>query len=300
MINKLGLLAVTLLCLGAVIGPALVSAEGNPLASPTPQSLGRITAPKISGVDPEVVMSEGIQGDTHPSDIFSPQDLLVSIFLPRLITYKPLLFFRNLKGNFGFVNQKLILIALIISMLPWMRFFTVQSRDFMTSRKLDSAWGEKHLLKNLRRKLADLGKNRIHDNPSRFDNSEKETVPIKHSETKTIFRGMKTVEYEIPVYQTRKIQVGFRGIKRELPVYEIQQIQVGYKKVTNQLNTVSGLVIEQVPRYEKRQFQVGTSTIYKTVPVFEEFKIQIGTKIVIRQMPEYQMVNVPIEIDETP
>ena len=79
MINKLGLLAITLLCLGAVNGPSLVSAERNPLASPTPRPLGRITAPEISGVNPEVDLSEGKQGDTHPSDIFSPLDLKVSI-----------------------------------------------------------------------------------------------------------------------------------------------------------------------------------------------------------------------------
>ena len=55
--------------MAAVSGPALVSAEGDPLASPTPLPPERITAPEIFGVNPNVVMSEGNQGETLPSDI---------------------------------------------------------------------------------------------------------------------------------------------------------------------------------------------------------------------------------------
>ena len=55
--------------MAAVSGPSLVSAEGDPLASPTPLPPDRVTAPEIFGVNPNVVMSEGNQGETLPSDI---------------------------------------------------------------------------------------------------------------------------------------------------------------------------------------------------------------------------------------
>ena len=55
--------------MAAVSGPSLVSAEGDPLASPTPLPPERVTAPEIFGVNPNVVMSEGNQGETLPSDI---------------------------------------------------------------------------------------------------------------------------------------------------------------------------------------------------------------------------------------
>jgi hypothetical protein len=53
----------------AVLTPRAVSEELDPLASPTPQLTGWIAAPGIVGNDPVVLMSEGNQGDTHPSDI---------------------------------------------------------------------------------------------------------------------------------------------------------------------------------------------------------------------------------------
>lgn len=55
--------------MAAVSGPSLASAEGDPLASPTPLPPERVTAPEIFGVNSNVVMSEGNQGETLPSDI---------------------------------------------------------------------------------------------------------------------------------------------------------------------------------------------------------------------------------------
>jgi len=69
MIKKCYLVASILLLMAAVAGPSLVSAEGDLLASPTPLPPDRVTAPEISGVNPDVVMSEGNQGETLPSDI---------------------------------------------------------------------------------------------------------------------------------------------------------------------------------------------------------------------------------------
>ena len=69
MIKKCYLVASLLLLMAAVAGPSLVSAEGDSLASPTPLPLERVTAPEIFGVNPNVVLSEGNQGETLPSDI---------------------------------------------------------------------------------------------------------------------------------------------------------------------------------------------------------------------------------------
>ena len=75
MINNKYILAVLVLLMGAVTVPSLVHAEGDLLASPTPQPPERITAPEISGLNPDVVMSEGNQGETHPSGILSPLEI---------------------------------------------------------------------------------------------------------------------------------------------------------------------------------------------------------------------------------
>jgi hypothetical protein len=67
--------------LAAAAGPKVVSAGVEPLASPTPRPTERITAPVISGVNPDAVLSEGNLGDTHPSGSFIP----VGISLPVLV-----------------------------------------------------------------------------------------------------------------------------------------------------------------------------------------------------------------------
>lgn len=65
----------------AAADPKVVSAGVDPLASPTPRPTERITAPVISGVNPDVVLSEGNLGDTHPSGSFVP----IGISLPALM-----------------------------------------------------------------------------------------------------------------------------------------------------------------------------------------------------------------------
>jgi len=64
--------------LAAAVGPKVVSAGVDPLASPTPRPTERITAPVISGVNPDAVLSEGNLGDNLPSGSFDP----VGIALP--------------------------------------------------------------------------------------------------------------------------------------------------------------------------------------------------------------------------
>jgi hypothetical protein len=55
------------LLMAAAADPRDAFAEGDPLASSTPQPTQRITAPVISGVNPEVVLPEGDLGDITPS-----------------------------------------------------------------------------------------------------------------------------------------------------------------------------------------------------------------------------------------
>jgi len=193
MINKLGLMAITLLCLGAVISPPLVSAERNPLASPAPQQLGRITAPEISGFNPEVDLSEGKQGDTHPSDIFSPLDLqrIAGLFVP--------------KG---------MLLASVDSFLSGMRFFSVLSIFLMAVSIIGRPGKDFRLFANLWRKFVNLKRKDIGGGPEEPGDSETKTVKMPRYKTKTIYRGIKTVELGVPVYETRKFQVGLRGIKK--------------------------------------------------------------------------------------
>ena len=91
MIKKLGLLVSFLLFLGAVAGPSLVSAEMDPLASPTPKPPERVTAPVIFGVNPEVELSEGNQGVIILSDILSPLSVQIPILIdpPQYVPNKP-------------------------------------------------------------------------------------------------------------------------------------------------------------------------------------------------------------------
>jgi len=91
MIKKCYLVASLLLLMAAVAGPSLVSAEGDSLASPTPTPPERVTAPEIFGINPNVVLSEGNQGETLPSDIIAAFDihLPVLVDLPDYVQLEP-------------------------------------------------------------------------------------------------------------------------------------------------------------------------------------------------------------------
>ena len=74
--NKILLCCVLVLLMAAAADPLEVFAEGDPLASPTPQPTQRITAPVISGVNPGVTLPEEDLGDITSSGGFSFQDPL--------------------------------------------------------------------------------------------------------------------------------------------------------------------------------------------------------------------------------
>ncbi len=73
--RKWVLIGILIIGMAAAAGSLQVSAGGDPLASLTPRLTQRITAPVISGVIPEVVLSEGDQGDSTPSDVLLSESL---------------------------------------------------------------------------------------------------------------------------------------------------------------------------------------------------------------------------------
>ena len=85
MAKKILFPCILFLLLAAAAGPDVVLAGVDPYASPTPQPTGRITAPVISGINPDAVLSEGSLGKAHPSDSFSQ----VGFSLPVLMDPPP-------------------------------------------------------------------------------------------------------------------------------------------------------------------------------------------------------------------
>jgi len=475
MINHKYLLAVLVLLMGAVTAPSLVHAEEDLLASPTPQPPERITAPEISGLNPDVVMSEGNQGETHPSGIFSPLEIQLpfpaapptyiqlkpqknhipgsavqSLAVPLRIqdpnqvtcglqalgmvmdfmelgsgavapTDQQLLSFISrqgllyewgtgveelaysarefgyagsyafhgwtlqqlmdhiqrgipvvvslgidgrekpghfvtvtgfsdngrwvtcndplagritvpidefldqweMQGKAGLIVEKKFLPVSMDPMLPWMGFFSALSMLTLMVGRTGSieTW---LALKELRKKLSNPRRRGFGAGPPPPADLKPELIKVPRYETKTVYRGLKTIVLEVPVYQTIQVKVGFRGIKKMVPVYEIRRIQVGYETVTKKIpeyitkrikvgtKTVKEKIpvtryitkkvqewkkfIKKVPVYRtigSRRMQVGTrtQTSWKKVPVIKRVAYQT-TKLITRQVPEYKEVKV--------
>jgi len=92
MFKKVIFLGVCFFVMVAAVGPDLVAAGVDPLASPTPQPTERIAAPEIIGINPVVAMSEGNQGESQPSDILIPNQIYLpfKIDLPGYVDLAPL------------------------------------------------------------------------------------------------------------------------------------------------------------------------------------------------------------------
>ena len=252
MINYKYLLVVFVLLMGAVTVPSIVHAEEDPLASPAPQPSKRNTAPEISGVNPDVVMSEGNQGETHPSDIFStPEIQLPFPATPSEDDHSPLWM-----GCFCFFSM----ITLMVIGKAGIPGTPRALKDFcwkFTNSKNKTFW-------SCSAPPIDL---------------ESDPIQDPRYEKKTTFRGLKTVELEVPVFATRFIKVGFRGIKKIVPIYETRCIKVGQKMVINKV-----LVDHKIET--------------ETNPVYENHQVRVGTKTVIRKVPEYETIRVVVENDE--
>jgi len=92
MFKKVIFLGVCFFVMVAAVGPEVAGAGVDPLASPTPQPTERIAAPEIIGINPVVAMSEGNQGESHPSDILIPNQIYLpfKIDLPGYVDPAPL------------------------------------------------------------------------------------------------------------------------------------------------------------------------------------------------------------------
>ncbi len=407
MIKKCYLVASLLLLMAAVAGPSLVSAEGDHLASPTPLPPERVTAPEIFGINPNVVLSEGNQGETLPSDILpvfntqltflvdlpeyvqlKPQSIketrtiVKSLAIPlrtqdaskvtcglqalgmvmdfigpssgeavptdgQLVSYissqgllyewgtgveelaytarefgyagsyafhnwtlkqlteqlhlgKPVIvslgangenkpghfvtvsgisddgrwvFYNdpllgrmtvpadeflvqwNLQGNAGLIVEKETLPAAVDPMLPWMGLFSALSMLTLVAGKSGISESSR-VFDDLRRKLSDPKRKGIGGGLTAPVILKPDTKKGPRYETKTVYRGLKTVKLEIPVYETKKVKVGIRGYKKKVPIYETRRVQVGFKTVP-----------KKIPEYTTKRVKVGTKTIKQKIPV---------------------------------
>ncbi len=417
--------------MAAVAGPSLVSAEGDHLASPTPLPPERVTAPEIFGVNPNVVLSEGNQGEAHPSDIIAAFDiqLPVLINLPEYVQLKPqtiystrtiinslemplrtqnanevtcglqalgmvidfigplsgetvptddqlvayisskgLLYewgtgveelaytarefgyagsyafhdwtlkqlseqlrlgkpvvvslganganrpghfvtvtgisddgnwvvyndpllgrmtvpvdeflaqWKN-QGNAGLIVQKETLPAAADPMVPWMGIFSALSMLTLVASK-SGASESSRVFNDLRRKLTDPKRKGIGGGLTAPVDLGPDTKKVPRYETKTIYRGLKTVKLEVPVYETKKVKVGMRGFKKRVPIYETRRVQVGFETVS-----------KRIPEYTTKRIKVGTKTIKQQIPVtrYRSSKVMEWKKTT-RMVPVYRTI----------
>ncbi len=401
----IAVVGVLVLFLGAVAGPLTVSTEGDSLASPTPLPPERITAPEIFGINPEVFLSEGIQGESHPSDSFSAADLQIPVLIqqPRYIevgplsTQEPISFSRNLavplrsqgvgdktcglatlgmamefidmgssdgpptqqqlvsfltrqdllyqwgtgvqelayaarefgyRGSYAFSNWNLDQLKeqiekgqpVVVSLgtngisqpghlvtvtgisddgkwvayndplkgkrtvqreeflmkwnfqenagvivqkkqltpgddpfISWMVFFGALSMVALIANK-SNGLGQAYT--RLRRRLSNPKRKGIGGGPLPPEHPDIETVKEQSYQFKTVYRGIKTIEVDVPIYQTQKVQVGFRGVKKKVPQFETKRVQVGFDTIT-----------KRVPVYTRKEIMAGTRVVKQTIPV---------------------------------
>jgi len=419
--KKVLFLCILFCLLAAAAGPKVVSAGVDPLASPTPRPTERITAPVISGVNPDALLSEGNLGDTHPSGSFIPVGISLPILVdpplyvdlksqpatqanlildqPRnindvncgpaslaqalqildpegitpplttrqlsdyLVTrglmydwgtgveelaytarefgYDGSISFQNwnleqltdylyqgrpvvvslgmngadnpghfvtltgisedgkwitcqdpvagelilsemeflslwqMQGSAGMIPQKGSSAMLADPMLPWMGLFGAISALALTLNQ-SGGWRESRAFSLLRKQLSNPRRKGIGGGP--LPPPEPEVIQIPRYETKTVYRGINTVEEEVPVYETRKVKVGIRGIKKKVPQYETRRVQVGEESVT-----------KRVPVYSTKKVQTGTRLVKKKIPVtrYRTKKVMVWKKYT-KRVPVYR------------
>lgn len=152
MYKKLLFPCILFLLLAALAGPQVVSAGVDPLASPTPHPTERITAPVISGVNPDAVLSEGNLADSVPSDSFFP----AAVWIPAMVdppNYVELesqkaaqdISLADFSGSFDDVNCGPASLAQALNLLDPdandQLSRTDQISDFMAARGLMYEWG---------------------------------------------------------------------------------------------------------------------------------------------------------------
>ncbi|MCK4490006.1 MAG: hypothetical protein KAU23_07080, partial [Anaerolineales bacterium] len=185
----------------------------------------------------------------------------------------------KLQGNAGLIVEKEPLPAAVDPMLPWMGIFSALSMLTLAAGKSGTS-ESRRVFNDLRRKLSDPKRKGIGGGLTAPVVLEPETIKTPRYETKTVYRGLKTVKLKVPVYKTKKVKVGIRGYKKKVPIYETRRVQVGFKTVS-----------KKIPEYTTKRVKVGTKTIKQQIPVtrYRNTKVMEWKKIT-RMVPVYRTI----------
>ena len=140
------------------------------------------------------------------------------------------------------------------SFLPWMGLFSLVSLfGYSFSQLTDTRQGRS--IEKMRKSLANPLRQGVGGGLTTAQGAQdKIKTPLLKEEIK--YRGLRTIEHEVPIYETRRVQVGLRGVKKKLPQYEQKQIQVGTKTVST-----------RVPVYRIERVQTGSKLVQKRITV---------------------------------
>lgn len=194
-----------------------------------------------------------------------------------ILSKKEFLSLWQMQGSAGMIPQKGSSAMLADPMLPWMGLFGAISALALTLNQ-SAGWRESRAFSLLRKQMSNPRRKGIGGGP--LPPKEPEVIRVPRYETKTVYRGINTVEMEVPFYETRKVKVGFRGIKNKVPQYETRRVQVGVESVT-----------KRAPIYGTKKIQTGTRFVKKEIPVtrYKTKKVMVWKKYT-KRVPVYRNI----------
>ena len=194
-----------------------------------------------------------------------------------ILSKKEFLLLWQMQGSAGMIPQKGSASMLVDPMTPWMGLFGAISALALTLNQ-SAGWRESLTFSLLRKQLSNPRRKGIGGGP--LPPREPEMIRVPRYETKTVYRGINTVEVEVPIYEIRKVKVGIREIKKKVPQYETRRVQVGVE-----------MVKKQVPEYSPKKVQTGTRLEKKEIPVtrYKAKKVMVWKKYTTR-VPVYRYI----------
>ena len=157
----------------------------------------------------------------------------------------------DFQGNSGMLPVKKLALPEKDSFLPWMGLFSLVSLfGYSFSQLADTRQGR--WIEKMRKSLADPLRQGVGGGLTTSQSTSEKIKGPSHKE-KIEYRGLRTIDQEVPIYETRRIQVGLRGVKKKVPQYEQKQIQVGTKTVST-----------RVPVYRTERVQTGSKLVPET------------------------------------
>lgn len=314
---------VLVLLMAAAAGPLVCSAEGDPLASPTPRPTMRVAAPEISGVNLEIVKPEGDEGEITPSGGFAGQFPLggTTPGLPSYLELAPQAARKlpdridllstdpaSLAADLGQIGQAQFPVHLVgAQALPWMGLLGAAVALALSFHRAGQADSMTQVMAGTRRKEKEGRQNPL-----------KEVCPGDRNDWAQVgFRGVKV---RVPVYETRRVQVGYKKEVRQIPVYKNVKVLCGSRLVKKQVPVTRyrtqrvwawKKVLQRVPlirrigskritvgyqeqrrwkrvQVEKRVPYRSLKTILVKEPLYETRKVPSGTRSVTRWVPRYR------------